>query len=839
MNIIKSMRETVGIDYKRPDETKIDEYIEKLNNNEIAQDYLRNERGLSDESIKHFKLGYDEKRDAISIPIYKRGELINVKYRFLNPKKQKYSSEYGAETWIFNDEGIDLGLKKGGVLVVEGEFDLISAWQVGYKNVVSPAFGKDSFGVWIEQLDNIPKIYIAYDNDEGGKASALKMADRLGIDKSFEVCYPDEIKDANEFFKSYTKDDYRELLENAKPYYNYQFKGLGDIIESLRTPTKNTVTTKFFPKVTMEKDWLIVVSGKTNSGKCHAKGTKLLMSDGSIKNVEEIVIGDKLMGIESKPRTVLSLANGKEEMYRIHERNEYYDVNKSHILSLKKDSWDKKKKKTKIVDKEMSVEDFLKIKPETRRHYRGWKTSVDFDYQDIKLDPYFVGLWLGDGTSSKTQITTEDEYIKDFIYHYACVCDLDVTVREQKDNNSITMDMISPSRKKGSNYILNNLRYYNLLNNKHIPKEYKINDRQSRLEVLAGLIDTDGSLSKTERGEYFEIIQKNTQLSNDIVFLARSLGFRAKITKTKKSIKSINFTGEYNRIYITGDISLIPTRLDRKKSNFCCKKNWLTSKLDVEELGVGEYFGFTLDGDGLYLLDSFTVTHNTSYVLNVANDILDQDTPVLIMPFERGIDAVGKRFMNVRYDKTNEDFGFTNENEWDEIIQDCINKPLYFAVPKKDEIIDTIIKSKRLFDTKVVIVDHLDYLVRHVGGSREAEISNTLQNLKRIGEEHGIIIIIVTHIRKIEQAGAVLERKPNLDDLKGSSSLSQDPECVVLINKHDEGIEVNVAKNKGEMKSEVFSFRPETGKMGDSDFTDFTQELNNADDIEEDIVNQF
>lgn len=504
MSVIKSIRESIGVDYKKPEESKVKEFIGSLQENQEAIDYLKVERGLTEETIKHFKLGYDAKRDAISIPVYKRGELINVKYRFLKPNKQKYSSEYGAETWIYNDDGIDLGLKKGGVLVVEGEFDLMSAWQVGFKNVVSPAFGKDSFGIWIEQLDNIPKIYIAYDNDSGGKSSAVKMAERLGIEKSYEVCYPEEIKDANEFFKSYTKEDYVELIKNAKPYYNYQFKGLGDIIESLRTPTTNSLITKFFPKVTMEKDWLVVVSGKTNAGK-------------------------------------------------------------------------------------------------------------------------------------------------------------------------------------------------------------------------------------------------------------------------------------------------------------------------------------------------------TSYVLNVANDMLDQDIPVLIMPFERGVDAVGKRFMNVRYDKTNEDFSYTDKAGWDKIISDCIDKPLYFSVPKKDEVIETIIKAKRLFDTKVVIVDHLDYLVRHVGGSREAEISNTLQNLKRIGEEHGIVIIIVTHIRKIEQAGATLSRKPNLDDLKGSSSLSQDPECVILLDKHDEGMEVNVAKNKGEMRSQVFSFTPETGRMGDSELEKFTQELNNevvselnnVDSIEEDALKNF
>ena len=129
----------------------------------------------------------------------------------------------------------------------------------------------------------------------------------------------------------------------------------------------------------------------------------------------------------------------------------------------------------------------------------------------------------------------------------------------------------------------------------------------------------------------------------------------------------------------------------------------------------------------------------------------------------------------------------------------AVDAPVYFSTPKKEDITDIVIKSKRLFDTKVVIIDHLDYIVRH-GTNQGAEIANALQNLKRLGEEHGIIFMVVTRIRKIHQAGSSEKRNPNLEDLKGSSSLYQDPECVVLLNSKESGtITVDVAKNKGEM----------------------------------------
>lgn len=468
---IKSVRQTIGRDYIRPDVDRFKKMCDSLWNNDEAVGYLRDERGLTDETIKHFKLGYDSERNAISIPIFKGDDLVNIKYRYLKPDKNKYTGEKGAETWLYNEAGIQAGLKKNAVLVVEGEFDLMSVWQSGIDNVVSPASGKDSYGVWIELIDNVPRVWLAYDNDEGGKQTSKQFAERLGVEKCYEVKYPDGIKDANEYFKSHTKEEFKGLIEKATPYYSYQFKNVGDIINALRTETEDVIELETIPKVKIEKDWLMVVSGVSNVGK-------------------------------------------------------------------------------------------------------------------------------------------------------------------------------------------------------------------------------------------------------------------------------------------------------------------------------------------------------TSYVLNIAKELGEKKIPNLIMPFERGITSVGKRYLQVLFEKSIDDLQFTSNDEWEKLIDKAVETPTYFALPKKNEIVDTIIKSKRLFDTKVVIIDHLDYVVRHTNGNRENEIANTLQNLKTVAEENGVVIMIVTHVRKIEQAGSAMKRKPNIEDLKGSASLYQDPECVVMLTSDEKGtVHVEIVKNKGEMTGRTFGFDEDTGSL--------------------------
>jgi len=265
---IQSIRQTLNRDYVKPSPEKLRLLREALKKSEIGMSYLRG-RGLNEATIEHFRLGYDEVSNAIAIPIFKRGELVNIKYRLLSPAENqpKYTQERGAEVWIYNDDGIQQGLAKGRILIVEGEFDLMTVWQSGNKAVISPASGKDSYGVWIEMLDAIPKVYIAYDNDKGGKETALKMAERIGVEKSMEVSYPSDVKDANEFFSKYTVEDFKRIISEARPFYRHTFKGVGDIINELREDKSDRLKIECVPFVEFEKDWVAIISGDSNVGK--------------------------------------------------------------------------------------------------------------------------------------------------------------------------------------------------------------------------------------------------------------------------------------------------------------------------------------------------------------------------------------------------------------------------------------------------------------------------------------------------------------------------------------------------------------------------------------------
>lgn len=161
----------------------------------------------------------------------------------------------------------------------------------------------------------------------------------------------------------------------------------------------------------------------TGGGKCLGKGTDILMYDGNIKKVEDLKVGDLLMGPDSKPRRILGTTTGIEELYRIVPvKGNPYVVNESHILSLKITGMGKSKIVTGgngvryscggIAD--ICVSDYLRSSKTFRHVAKGWRAGVDFPEGEklpANLPPYFLGIWLGDGSSYSTVIHNPDAEI--------------------------------------------------------------------------------------------------------------------------------------------------------------------------------------------------------------------------------------------------------------------------------------------------------------------------------------------------------------------------------------------------------------------------------------------
>ena len=355
-----------------------------------------------------------------------------------------------------------------------------------------------------------------------------------------------------------------------------------------------------------------VISVPCGYGKCLGKDTPVLMYDGTIKMVQDIVVGDLLMGDDSKPRTVLTLARGRELMYKVVPiKGDPYIVNKSHILSFKcSTNYSKKYYKNLKID--MSITEFQALPASF--HGRagplvGYKVGVEFEKQRVLIHPYLLGYWLFNQSEFFDILTIKNAkvYLKlnkiiTAIYPELYLCYI--------ENNDYRITTKGDNR---DNRFLNQLKYYGLYDNCRIPQKFKSNISIYRRELLAGIIDCVGVLNKG----CYEIMSLNKELLDDVIFLSRSLGYAAYPTTTKLNSDIYHKTNIHGKNLELLPI-VVPSKISKSRGQI---KDALCSRIKLEKLEEDDYYGFTIDGNHRFLLGDFTVTHNTIMGLNLVSEI--------------------------------------------------------------------------------------------------------------------------------------------------------------------------------------------------------------------------
>lgn len=350
---------------------------------------------------------------------------------------------------------------------------------------------------------------------------------------------------------------------------------------------------------------------------CHAKGTLIVMADGTRKKVEDIKVGDMLLGTDGF-REVLELHHGVDEMYRITPiKGRPFVVNGGHILSLLSTPIHHKRQYM-----EISVKEYLQQNDTFKHNYKLHRLPRAFysDSKKLPLDPYYMGLFLGDGSSSpqgtNVCITTRHEEVRDFLLDFSAMSGMNLRSSTKKGSKASSYFLVKQPYEK-HNHINEAIRTLGLAGhkaaNKFIPECYLTAPFEKRLQLAAGIFDTDCFYDK--RSNCIEYATKSLELMWDVTFLMRSIGlFCGNICE--KVVNGVL----YFRMCISGNLNIIPSRVlcrqgDERKQ---IKSEYVTG-FDVEPVGVGEYFGFTLDGNHLYCDDQFFIHHNSGKSMVIAD----------------------------------------------------------------------------------------------------------------------------------------------------------------------------------------------------------------------------
>jgi Rad3-related DNA helicase len=384
---------------------------------------------------------------------------------------------------------------------------------------------------------------------------------------------------------------------------------------------------------------------------CHARGTGILMYDGSVKPVEDIAVGDVIIGPDSNPRVVKEIHTGTEEMFRIspHRGAAAFDVSASHILHLVKTregierragrKRTRKRSGPDVID--ISVREYVTKSQNFKKHYklvRSGEVRFAGCNEVLSIDPYFLGVYLGDGCSSSrgtVSVSSADSEIVDAAYTDAA--ERGMRVRCASKPGNVASDYYITNKTPGNRYRTNglrdSLRTLRLCGlrsgDKFIPEEYKFAATEIRAEVLAGLLDTDGSLGSS----CFDLTLKSRLLLDDAIFVARSMGLTCAPPYQKIVMEKV-----YWRTTISGNTDIIPTRVCRKRASpRSQKKNPLRSGFVLDSVGVGTYYGFSVDADNLYLTADFIIHHNSGKSLAYITAALALGKRVAVLTESKGL----------------------------------------------------------------------------------------------------------------------------------------------------------------------------------------------------------
>lgn len=335
----------------------------------------------------------------------------------------------------------------------------------------------------------------------------------------------------------------------------------------------------------------LIVTLPPQHGKALPIDTPILTTKGW-KNHGDLRPGDYVFGDDGKPKKVICNFGS----YKWHTKKMSFADGISivsayeHLWKIYSEYDDKKGRREEILETQAIF---------NRKHRRSPYIKADVKIQtsakQLPIEPYILGLWLGDGLSRQGVIISGKQDVE--LYRNIGV------VRKVKDNyyRVLVPDL---SRK---------LRLCGLIQRKRIPVEYLLADESQRLELLQGLMDTDGCVDTRGRCEF---TQKENDLANDVYILLRTLGIKA--TKyVYDAVLNKKYVGKKVRITFTPDKGEKVFRLKRKQDRIDNKR--LSDRQDKKKFfikSIEEYGDIYVNCiqvvDGMYLAGTDLIpTHNS------------------------------------------------------------------------------------------------------------------------------------------------------------------------------------------------------------------------------------
>lgn len=594
------------------------------------------QRGIAKQTAEKFQYMTWKGGEQLAPYFNADGKLVGQKVRWPGKRFQWYGSNatacpYGYQLWRPTHKAL---------IIVEGEIDAMSIYQVmgdrlavaGILNGAGPQT-LSYFEKNLSLFDQFETIYLGLDNDEAG-ASATKDLEGLFSDRRIRLVTWKH-KDPNDSLIMENPKEIEDAIIQAK------LKTFDDIIDvaefdvdRLFDSFKPGIPLTKFPKLAGMLKWLkpgniYTVAASPKAGKLEKLDNLIATTDG-FKKMVDLKIGDTLFDGYGCTTKIISKSDIQtpQKAYRLHFANgSYVDCADTHDWEI----YSRSNITTKSTPTKRSAEWVSKnYKDKSGRSILYVKNPgpVNFNAKDLPIDPYVLGLWLGDGQSASGAIYLGDTKTA-AAQKLATASDTYIVHRRNNCNKY---------RSKGLTTLLKTL---GVLNNKHIPEVYLTGSIEQRLSLLRGLLDTDGSINNRKTG--YEIAQKSQVLIQDIQRLLWSLGVKASIRT-----KLVNNTKYYRINFVNSTGYNLSFRMPHIYSYDKSARYHTITK--VEEIKPEPMQCIMVDNSRHTYVTGHgcVVTHNSTFTRVLADYLVEEGYSTGLMYLESEEEEVIKDFISLK-----------------------------------------------------------------------------------------------------------------------------------------------------------------------------------------------
>lgn len=423
------------------------------------------------------------------------------------------------------------------------------------------------------------------------------------------------------------------------------------------------------------------------------------------------------------------------------------EADENHLWSCFSHRWGKQQTRGEKLITTLELRQFvLQAQAKKKSWYNVAVPKVSgFSGDDVALpiNPYLLGALIGDGSFTSRQVTFTNKDAECISHVSQALMEHNCELRRYTTDINYNIQCADGTR---TNYIADLLEELQMLGcnsyTKFIPKMYLEGSRDQRMELLRGLLDTDGTAGKTRNISY---ATSSHTLANDVQYLVRSLGGNAII-----STRSPTYTHKGNQH--TGQISYnVSIRLPNPKDSFSvsAKKERVSNRSQYADEGLRvtnvEYIGeqvtkcILIDSeDHLYVTDDFVVTHNTALINAVTYAIYDR--PISKISKDNLVNNINGKNMEVTIEFTNGDGHQYKVKRERKARAGAAGNNVYFYVDGVDKSVDSAGTNKMIeeavgipYDLFVRIVvfsashtPFLDLPVTHVSAPNQKDIIEEL-----------------------------------------------------------------------------------------------------------------